>query len=315
MCWPAGWCSCQAIRGRSWSVQLNPQFDYITISIRCWPTQRYLHKCVQMCLLDQLGQHSGHWQSKSNVVTLCQQLCAINVDNTHTHTGHTRRSTVGKHGHTGHTFTHWSGLGTAWQSWNKHHQLNHSSSVVHWSELWLAHDESVQQGTQIWPSWALNTYMNMYEHPHRPRAEENLELREDATIPSSLWSIPGQGMYQEIHPCMEICIAASVRIKTSLPAFVGESRAFIWTVVREQESTVVPWWVTSVKPLKISRLTSFLSDLHKVGFLFCYLASIFCYCSAISSLMSSSMSLVGKYLQNHNSIHLSPSKSSSPSKS
>ena len=266
MCWPAGWCSCQAIRGRSWSVQLNPQFDYITISIRCWPTQRYLHKCVQMCLLDQLGQHSGHWQSKSNVVTLCQQLCAINVDNPHTHTGHTRRSTVGKHGHTGHTITHWSGLGTAWQSWNKHHQLNHSSSVVHWSELWLAHDESVQQGTQIWPSWALNTYMNMYEHPHRPRAEENLELREDATIPSSLWSIPGQGMYQEIHPCMEICIAASVRIKTSLPAFVGESRAFIWTVVREQESTVVPWWVTSVKPLKISRLTSFLSDLHKVGF-------------------------------------------------
>ena len=92
MCWPAGWCSCQAIRGRSWSVQLNPQFDYITISIRCWPTQRYLHKCVQMCLLDQLGQHSGHWQSKSNVVTLCQQLCAINVDNTHTHTGHTTRS-------------------------------------------------------------------------------------------------------------------------------------------------------------------------------------------------------------------------------
>ena len=71
---------------------------------------------AQMCADVSPGQHSGHWQPKSNVVTLCQQLCAINVDNPHTHTGHTRRSTVGKQGHTGHTFTHWSGLGTAWQS-------------------------------------------------------------------------------------------------------------------------------------------------------------------------------------------------------
>ena len=38
---------------------------------------------AQMCADVSPGQHSGHWQPKSNVVTLCQQLCAINVDNTH----------------------------------------------------------------------------------------------------------------------------------------------------------------------------------------------------------------------------------------